>query len=150
MSEILNTEKGSSKLVWNCFFFWLNGKHSSWKDSVSLKTTATSSGLQAMLVFRVCLGNWFKYVRSWRLTRFSLVISVGMNFRPRYSRVICLSVSCSLDRFLIYCFCVSMALQKHFLSLIFLHSFLFLLRFLAALFFLQCVFSFPLSSKESD
>ena len=73
---------------------------------------------------------------------FSFVTGVGINFRPRDSRVICLSVSCSFDRFLIYCLRDSMALKERFLSLIFLRSFL--LRFLAALLSLRFAFPFPL------
>ena len=97
---------------------------------------------------RIRLANWLKSARSWRLIRFSFVTGVGINFRPRDSRVICLSVSCSFDRFLIYCLRDSMALKERFLSLIFLRSFL--LRFLAALLSLRFAFPFPLTSKESD
>ena len=88
------------------------------------------------------LANWLESARSWRLIRFSFVTGVGINFRPRYSRVICLSVSCSFDSFLIYCLRDSMALKKRFLSLILLRSFL--LRFLAALLSLRFAFPFPL------
>ena len=72
--------------------------------------------------------------------RFSFVTGVGINVRPRDSRVICLSVSCSFDRFLIYCLRDSMASKKRFLSLIFLRSFL--LQFFAALLSLrfECVY----------
>ena len=37
---------------------------------------------------------------------FSVVMGVGINFKPRESRMICSSVSCSFDRFLM-CFCVT-------------------------------------------
>ena len=63
---------------------------------------------------RIRLANW--------LIGFSFVTGAGINFRPRDSKVICSSVSCSFDRFLIYCLRDSMALQKCFLSLIFLRS----------------------------
>ena len=97
---------------------------------------------------RIRLANWLKSARSWHLIRFSSVSGVGIKFRPRDNRVICLSISCLFDRFLIYCLCDSMASKKRFLSLIFLRSFL--LRFLAALLSLRFAFPFPLTSKESD
>ena len=65
---------------------------------------------------RILLANWLISVRSWRLMRFSFVTAVGINFRPCDSRVICSSVSCSFNRFFIYCLHVSMVLQKRFLS----------------------------------
>ena len=47
-----------------------------------------------------------------------------MNFRPHDSKVRCSSVSCSFDRFLIYCLRDLMALQKRFLPLCYLCRFL--------------------------
>ena len=91
---------------------------------------------------RIRLTNWLKAARSWRRIRFSFVTGVGINFRPRDSRVICLSVSCSFDRFLTYCLRDSMALKKRLLYLIFLCFFL--LWFLAALLSLWFAFPFPL------
>ena len=38
---------------------------------------------------------------------FSVVMGVGINFKPRESRVICSSVSCSFERFLMCFLCDS-------------------------------------------
>ena len=43
---------------------------------------------------RIRLANWLKSARSWRLIRFSFVTGVGINLRPRDSRVICSSTVC--------------------------------------------------------
>ena len=55
---------------------------------------------------RIRLAKRSKSFRSSRLMLFSVVMGVGINFKPRESRMICSSVSCSFDRFLM-CFCVT-------------------------------------------
>ena len=62
-----------------------------------------------------------------------------MNFKPRDSKVICSSVSCEFDRFLICWLRDLMLFRKRFFSLIFLRSNL--LRLLTAL--LSVLFLFP-------
>ena len=64
-----------------------------------------------------------------------------MNFKPRDSKVICSSVSCEFDRFLICWLRDLMLFRKCFFSLTFLRPIL--LRFLTAL--LSVLFLFPSS-----
>ena len=64
-----------------------------------------------------------------------------MNFKPRDSKVICSSVNCEFDRFLICWLRDLMLFRKRFFSLIFLLSVL--LRLLTAL--LSVLFLFPSS-----
>ena len=71
---------------------------------------------------------------------FSLLTGVGMNFKPRDSKVICSSVSCEFDRFLVCWLRDLMLFRKRFFSLIFLRSNL--LRLLTA--FVISSVSFPL------
>ena len=60
----------------------------------------------------------------WTLSFDTLIKVSSSSSSSRDTRVICSSVSCSFDRFLMYCLCDSIALQKRFFSLIFLRSFL--------------------------
>ena len=116
---------------------WTGGSQSdlTWKGWGSL------SLLWNMYLWRILLVNWLRSLSSWRLIMFSFVTRVGMNFKPRDSKVICSSVSCKFDRFLICWLRYLMLFRKPFLSLIFLRSIL--LRLLSAL--LSVLFLFPSS-----
>ena len=110
----------SSRKVSRATDSWTGGSQS----DLTWKGWGSFSSPWKIYCSHIGLANWLKSARSWRLIRFSFVTGVGINFRPRDSRVICSSVSCSFDRFLTSCLCDSMVWQKRFLSLIFLRSFL--------------------------
>ena len=76
------------------------------------------------------------------------VTGVGIHFKPRESRVICSSVSCSFDRFLMSFLCDSIMLLQRIFPLFLLRSFLFRLKTVFC--FLNLSFAFPLISKDSD
>ena len=49
------------------------------------------------------VANWLKSESSCRLIWFSFMTGVGMNFKPRESKLICYAVNCVFERFLTCC-----------------------------------------------
>ena len=63
---------------------------------------------------RIHLAKRFKSFKRLRLIRPSFVAGVGMNFNPLDNRLICSSVSCFSDRFLMCCLRDSIVFLKAF------------------------------------